>query len=66
MENSVEIKKVVRDKYADIANKSNIKSQSSCGCCGTDKIVETDYSVFNDNYENLDGYVAEADLNLVC
>ena len=66
MENSIEIKKVVRNKYAEIANKSNIKSQSSCGCCGTDKIVETDYSVFNDNYENLDGYVAEADLNLGC
>jgi len=66
MENSVEIKKVVRDKYAEIANKSKIKSQSSCGCCGTGNIVKTNYSVFNDNYDNLDGYVAEADLNLGC
>jgi len=58
MADSKELKNVVREKYADIA-----KEQSKC-CCGSKK--NKSYSVFNESYENMQGYVKEADLNLGC
>ncbi|EFK97401.1 protein containing Methyltransferase type 11 domain [sediment metagenome] len=62
MQNEKEIKEVVKEKYGAIAQ----KSQSGCGCgCGTsNKIVG--YTVMKDDYTNLDGYIAEADLGLGC
>ena len=58
---SENIKQIVQDKYADIVTKES----SCCGpkskCCG-----ETDYSAFSLDYSKMDGYVAEADLNLGC
>lgn len=68
MKTENEIKKVVRDKYAEIVKQAEKKGSSSgccepTGCCGTSEI---DYSVFNDNYSDQEGYVAEADLNLGC
>ena len=56
------IKKIIKEKYAEIAVKSEQKS--SCGCCGSSNEVE--FSVFSDQYDNLQGYVPEADLNLGC
>lgn len=53
-----EIKQIVKEKYGDIAVKSS-------SCCGSkSKIV--DYSIMKDDYTNLDGYIADADLNLGC
>ncbi len=68
MQTGKEIKKVVRDKYAEIVKQAEEKGKSSgccepTGCCGTSEI---DYSMFNDNYSDQEGYVAEADLNLGC
>jgi arsenite methyltransferase len=60
MSSAKDLKKIVQDKYAGIALQSN---KSGCGC-GSSK--ETDYSAFNLNYAKVDGYVAEADLNLGC
>jgi SAM-dependent methyltransferase len=60
MPSSEEIKHVVKEKYGEIA----AKKTEGCGCCGTSKIV--DYSIFQDDYSKLDGYVAEADLGLGC
>ena len=62
MKSDEQIKQVVTQKYGEIAVRSDQKQ--GCGCCGTSKVV--DYSMFRDNYENLDGYVAEADLGLGC
>jgi ubiquinone/menaquinone biosynthesis C-methylase UbiE len=59
MQTSEEIKQVVKEKYGEIA----AKKAEGCGCCGT-KIVE--YSMFQDDYSKLDGYVADADLGLGC
>jgi ubiquinone/menaquinone biosynthesis C-methylase UbiE len=59
MQSSEEIKQVVKEKYGEIA----AKKAEGCGCCGT-KIV--DYTMFQDDYSKLDGYVAEADLGLGC
>jgi arsenite methyltransferase len=69
MKNAEEIKRIVRDKYAGIVNKTvssccgpAVDTVSSCGCGSN----ITDYSVFNDDYTKLDGYSADADLNLGC
>ena len=59
MPTSEEIKQVVKEKYGEIA----AKKTEGCGCCGT-KIV--DYTMFQDDYSKLDGYVADADLGLGC
>jgi len=63
MQTSEEIKKVVKKKYGEIAEKN-----SGCGptsCCGTDSKV-IDYSILQDDYTGMDGYVADADLGLGC
>ena len=59
-----EIKLVVKNKYSEIARSAN--SSGCCGptsCCSPDK---NDYTVFQDDYSNLKGYVADADLGLGC
>jgi ubiquinone/menaquinone biosynthesis C-methylase UbiE len=62
MKNENEIKEMVKEKYGQIAK----QSARGCGCgCGTNnKIVG--YTVMQDEYDHLDGYVAEADLGLGC
>jgi len=65
MADKEEIKDIVRNKYGEIAKKA--KTSENCGCsCGCGPSAETDYSVFNDDYQNLEGYVADADLSLGC
>jgi arsenite methyltransferase len=60
MENEKKIKEMVKDKYAELA----VKSQScSCGG-GSSKIVG--YTIMQDEYNNQKGYVPEADLKLGC
>ena len=62
MQNENEIKEMVKEKYGEIAKQST----QGCGCgCGTNnKIVG--YTVMQDEYDHLDGYVADADLGLGC
>lgn len=62
MQNSNEIKEVVKEKYGEIA-RSN-KTGCGCGCGSSEKIV--DYTIIKDEYHNLEGYVADADLGLGC
>jgi SAM-dependent methyltransferase len=64
MNTEKDVKEIVKEKYGEIA-----KSSSSCcgpsSCCGTsNKIVG--YTIMKDDYNHLDGYVAEADLGLGC
>jgi ubiquinone/menaquinone biosynthesis C-methylase UbiE len=62
MSNHNSIKEVVKNKYGKIAESTiNTGCCASCGCSET-----TDYSSFNDTYENMSGYVEEADLGLGC
>ncbi len=72
MDNSREIKEMVKEKYSKIAKQSAEENRSSCcgsgpsiisSCCGDDKI---DYSFFSDDYSKKEGYVADADLGLGC
>jgi SAM-dependent methyltransferase len=63
----MDIKKEVRKKYAAIVTKD--QKDGSCGCscgCGDNSIFGIEYSVFNEDYKNLDGYNADADLALGC
>ena len=64
MQSNNEIKEMVKEKYGEIAESSS----SCCGpisCCGpTNKVV--DYTIMQDDYTNLEGYVADADLGLGC
>lgn len=60
MSSAEDLKKIVQNKYADIATQDQ-KTDCGCGCS-----KETEYSSFNLDYSQTDGYVPEADLNLGC
>ncbi|GAB3204574.1 SAM-dependent methyltransferase [Pontibacter aydingkolensis] len=64
MNNAEELKKIVREKYSEIANQS--KDQNSASCCGATGCGTVDYAIFADNYTELEGYNADADLGLGC
>ncbi len=64
MENSEQLKEIVRQKYSEIALQDKETNQSSCcgsGCCSTEV-----YNIMNDDYRELNGYNADADLGLGC
>lgn len=60
-----DLKLIVKEKYSEIANQSKTQNQSSCcgstSCCG-----EGTYTIFSDDYSNLEGYNPDADLGLGC
>ncbi|HBE43123.1 MAG TPA: arsenite S-adenosylmethyltransferase [Bacteroidales bacterium] len=61
---SESIKKLVREKYGNIAEQSD-RSGSCCGstsCC----TPQNDFSDFSESYGNREGYNPDADLNLGC
>jgi len=65
MQNEKEIKEMVKEKYGQIAK----QSASCCGptsCCGTTDNKIVGYTIMQDEYDHLDGYVADADLGLGC
>ena len=64
MSNAEELKKLVRDKYSEIANQS--KEQNAASCCGATGCSTVYYAIFADNYNELEGYNADADLGLGC
>lgn len=57
-------KKIVKEKYGKIAEQSSNEKSSCCStsCCGP----EVDYTVFSENYKEMEGYNPDADLNLGC
>jgi ubiquinone/menaquinone biosynthesis C-methylase UbiE len=66
METANELKQVVKEKYGEIAKAS--KSSGCCGptCCGGEESKIVGYTVMQDDYHHLDGYVSDADLGLGC
>jgi len=60
MQTAEELKKIVKEKYGEIVEKST----KSCGCCGCDE--DKDYSVLAEDYAKLEGYNPDADLQLGC
>ncbi len=66
MENTTEkeLKELVRQKYTEIALQDKETNTSSCcgsGCCSTEV-----YNIMSDDYTQLTGYSADADLGLGC
>ncbi len=62
MSNAQDLKKIVQDKYAEIVTQDSSCCGPACGCGP----AEVDYSAFSLDYTKMDGYVADADLNLGC
>ena len=63
---STELKNIVKEKYGEIARTANSSGCCSTSCCGPSDAKIVGYTVLNDEYTELDGYVAEADLGLGC
>lgn len=60
---SDKLKNIVREKYAKVVTESKDSSCCSPSCCGDNKETMT---AFNEDYTQLEGYVADADYNLGC
>lgn len=61
---SEQLKQIVKDKYSIIAEQDKETNESSC--CGATGCSTVDYKVMADDYSNLKGYAADADLGLGC
>jgi len=64
MQDAKEIKEIVKRKYGDIARKKS--GENCCGSSGCCSSGTPEYSAIGDNYEKIEGYMAEADLGLGC
>ena len=65
MSDQKDLKEIVKEKYGEIAKSSS----SCCGpttCCGSSENKIVGYTIMKDEYNHLDGYVADADLGLGC
>jgi SAM-dependent methyltransferase len=69
MRNNKKVKDIVKEKYGEIA----VRSNPGCSCgCGSSSLPTgqagrvVDYSIVKDEYTNIEGYVPEADLGLGC
>lgn len=68
MQTPEQLKELVKQKYAEIANQPQSQNLSSCcgatsSCCGETGEV---YNIMSEDYTTLDGYNADADLGLGC
>jgi arsenite methyltransferase len=59
-----DLKQLVMDKYSLIADQSKATNETSC--CGATGCATIDHAVMADDYSNLKGYAAGADLGLGC
>lgn len=60
-----DIKKIVKEKYGAIAGQNNLLEQQ--GCCGSSGCCdEPEFSMIGDEYTNVEGHLADADLGLGC
>src|SRR5882672_9430563 len=64
MDTAQQMKEIVRQKYSEIALQDKETNQASCcgsGCCSTEV-----YNIMTDDYTQMQGYNADADLGLGC
>lgn len=59
-----ELKEIVRKKYSEIALQD--KSTNTSSCCGAGGCSTEVYNIMSDDYTQIEGYHAEADLGLGC
>jgi arsenite methyltransferase len=65
MKKANHLKDIVKEKYSMIVDHSKLQNETSCCGCG-DSCGTLDYTVFSENYKNLEGYNPDADLGLGC
>lgn len=59
-----ELKRIVREKYTEIAQQDTALNKSSC--CGAGEVSTEVYNIMTDDYSELEGYQKDADLGLGC
>ncbi len=64
MKSENELKEIVKEKYASIAQQTLEVNQSSC--CGAGGCSTEVYNIMTDDYTNISGYNKDADLGLGC
>jgi arsenite methyltransferase len=64
MKTDEQLKEIVRQKYSEIALQDKETNMSSC--CGAGGCSTEVYNIMSDDYTNLKGYNADADLGLGC
>ncbi|MCO5724777.1 arsenite methyltransferase [Robiginitalea marina] len=64
MKNEQELKNVVRDRYARIADQG--RAENAASCCGATNPSNKVYNIMMDDYSETQGYVEDADLGLGC
>ncbi len=64
MKNEQELKDIVKERYAKIAEQG--KAENASSCCGATTPSNKVYNIMMDDYSETDGYVEDADLGLGC
>ncbi len=64
MNTSEDLKKIVRDKYSQIALQD--KDTNAASCCGSGTPSNEVYNIMMDDYSEVEGYNPDADLGLGC
>ena len=64
MKSEKELKQVVKEKYSKIAQQEAAVNAASC--CGATSPSNKIYNIMMDDYSQVEGYVADADLGLGC
>jgi arsenite methyltransferase len=64
MKTAEEIKEMVKEKYSEIAQQD--KSENAASCCGASCCSDEVYNIMTDDYTQVEGYNADADLGLGC
>lgn len=64
MQNDQQLKDLVKQRYSEIALQDKASNQASC--CGAGGCSTEVYNIMSDDYSQLEGYAADADLGLGC
>lgn len=64
MNTEQELKQIVKERYAKIAEQDKVDNASSC--CGATTPTNKVYNIMMDDYTETEGYVEDADLGLGC
>lgn len=64
MKNADELKQIVKEKYGSIAAQD--KGANMASCCGAGNCSTEVYNIMTDDYSEMEGYNADADLGLGC
>lgn len=64
MNKEQELKNIVKERYAKIAEQG--KAENAASCCGATTPSNKIYNIMMDDYSETEGYLADADLGLGC